>query len=452
MANQDQKPWSPRKAITTLVSVLALLIIARGAGWIGATRQAQTHIIMPRSPVVSVPSATNSVSVRPSLIPSRIVPKSSLGPRELLLRLSVGADHYEFHSEPSGDGRRQLIGLGADGDTQVIIVDQPKMLTASFQAVISSGKERVDARRKLASFVALALPEASDWSRAALADSNLAAAHSIDIVQVFGDYSAWLQYDPETTERFQGATGQQIAILIAPTAVTKSATESWLSLPSSTSNKNLPASVSEDASTPVGLPSSMASATVPHPTPIPSRTLEGSGQTVTDPIHLDDGLVIFALSPPKDGYFSVKLLDSSAQFVDLLASEVDPGGTLSTALNISKAGDYRLEVDSSGTWRATITQPRNLQAISAPTNFVGERQQTTSFVRLHAGAAFFRMEASGSGYFSVKLLSEAGSFVDLLTSQVDPSGIASKAEHIDEDGTYLLNVSAPGSWRISIEQ
>jgi len=85
-------------------------------------------------------------------------------------------------------------------------------------------------------------------------------------------------------------------------------------------------------------------------------------------------------------------------------------------------------------------------------NLEGSGQQASSMFNLNQGLAIFRMTHDGNSNFIIRLLDAQGNSV--TTSLVNEIGSfdGSKAVHIDESGTYLLDISADGNWTVRIEQ
>ena len=85
-----------------------------------------------------------------------------------------------------------------------------------------------------------------------------------------------------------------------------------------------------------------------------------------------------------------------------------------------------------------------------PVTLSGTGQQATETFHLDKGLTRFEMTHTGSGHFGVWLLDSEGNNVALLANEVG-SFDGSKAERINKSGEYLLDVSANGSWTVSIK-
>ena len=87
-----------------------------------------------------------------------------------------------------------------------------------------------------------------------------------------------------------------------------------------------------------------------------------------------------------------------------------------------------------------------------PLEFSGVGPQATEQFELSAGLARFEMAHQGESNFIVELLDEEGAEVGPSLMNEIGSIDSSQAIQIPEDGTYLLNVDADGSWTIRVLQ
>jgi len=194
--------------------------------------------------------------------------------------------------------------------------------------------------------------------------------------------------------------------------------------------------------------------------PEPIR-LSGIGQTATDLFDLESGLAVFRMTHQGDGNFSATLLDEDGQraggtggLESLLVNEIGPfEGSHAVAV---EAGRHVLDVQAGGPWTITIEQPRPSSAPQT-TTFTGTSQSATDFFELSQGLKTFNMTHQGNGNFSVTLLDKngrraggMGGLESLLVNEIG-SFDGSKAVRISEEGIYLLQVHADGSWSIQIE-
>jgi hypothetical protein len=83
--------------------------------------------------------------------------------------------------------------------------------------------------------------------------------------------------------------------------------------------------------------------------------------------------------------------------------------------------------------------------------FSGTGAQATEQFDLSAGLARFEATHQGESNFWIDLLDVEGNQLDTVVNDIGPVD-ASQAIQVPEDGTYLLNVEADGSWTIRVQQ
>ena len=198
--------------------------------------------------------------------------------------------------------------------------------------------------------------------------------------------------------------------------------------------------------------------TTPEPTPEPAPTqlepvpveLSGNGPEATSTFKLEKGLSIFTMTYTGSHNFIVWLMDANTgQNVELLANEI---GSFegSRSVGVTSEGDYILNIETDGPWRATVEQPRQTATQSVPLTLSGDGQKVSEIFYLETGLRRIKMKHDGSSNFIVWLIDDQGTKIDLLANGIG-SFEGSKAIGITNSGTYMLDVSADGNWKISIE-
>ena len=86
-----------------------------------------------------------------------------------------------------------------------------------------------------------------------------------------------------------------------------------------------------------------------------------------------------------------------------------------------------------------------------PIALSGTGQEATSKFSLEKGLTIFRMTHDGDRNFVVWLLDDDGNQIDLLVNKIGEFD-GSQAVGIKTLGNYILDISADGSWTITIEQ
>ncbi len=92
---------------------------------------------------------------------------------------------------------------------------------------------------------------------------------------------------------------------------------------------------------------------------------------------------------------------------------------------------------------------RSLDRSTDTVEATGQGQSVTRRMHLQAGLHVFRLEHAEPGHFSAWLLDETGKRLELLANVSVPYD-GSKAVRIARDGDYLVDISARGSWRVSV--
>lgn len=90
-------------------------------------------------------------------------------------------------------------------------------------------------------------------------------------------------------------------------------------------------------------------------------------------------------------------------------------------------------------------------ARNAPIVLSGTGQQASSKFHLDRGLKIFKMEFTGSGNFAIFLLDSNGNKLELLVNEIGNFN-GSKAVQITDSGDYLLDITADGSWKVTIEK
>lgn len=184
-------------------------------------------------------------------------------------------------------------------------------------------------------------------------------------------------------------------------------------------------------------------------TMIPPIQLSGSGQQASQKFTLGEGLSIFRMTHSGQGNFSIWLLDSNGEKVELLVNVIGSFNG-SKAVRVNTPGEYVLDVQASGGWTVKIEQPRPTTAPSVPKTLSGRGQQASEFITLNSGLKTFKMKHTGQGNFGIWLLDSSGEKVELLVNEIG-SFDGSKAIGISTSGIYILDISADGEWSVSIE-
>lgn len=96
--------------------------------------------------------------------------------------------------------------------------------------------------------------------------------------------------------------------------------------------------------------------------------------------------------------------------------------------------------------------PAPATAAPAPAVLSGVGQQASDFFPLVEGLTIFRMMHTGGSNFAIWLMDgSTGDQIELLVNEIGPFDGA-KAVGVNRSGNYLLDVTADGSWSVTVEQ
>lgn len=134
----------------------------------------------------------------------------------------------------------------------------------------------------------------------------------------------------------------------------------------------------------------------------------------------------------------------------LLVNEI--GNTQGSKAVGMPAGDYVLDVATTGEWSIQVEQSIVESAPGPPRRLSGKGQAASEFIGLKAGPATFRVSHQGSGIFAPTLLRGTdGGVVTVLANELGRF-TGSKTVEIPADGVYLVDVIATGGWTIDVSQ
>lgn len=189
--------------------------------------------------------------------------------------------------------------------------------------------------------------------------------------------------------------------------------------------------------------------TEPEPAPATPEitTITGEGPTVTQPLNVEEGLIVFRYDCPGTGSFALGLLNQAGEEIERLADMRAPGGG-SQAVGLS-AGNYFLNVETSGPWTVSIEEPAPVSAPIPPVSFAGDGPAATDFFQTRGGSNTAKINYTGEGQLVIKIMELGGNTVDLLIDTEGPYG-GSQVFSLQRDIFYLLNVEADGPWAVEI--
>jgi hypothetical protein len=167
---------------------------------------------------------------------------------------------------------------------------------------------------------------------------------------------------------------------------------------------------------------------------------------------LEQGLTLIGMVHGGDGNFIVDLLDENGNPVAPmgLANEIGAFKGI-TPVQITRGGQYLLDIQANGPWEIIVDQPR-VENAPERRSFSADIPAPTPFFELSGGLHRVHMTHQGNGNFIVDLLDENGASVTPmgLANEIGPFE-GSRAVQVPEDGVYLFAVQANGPWTIQID-
>ncbi len=92
----------------------------------------------------------------------------------------------------------------------------------------------------------------------------------------------------------------------------------------------------------------------------------------------------------------------------------------------------------------------NTRASDSYISITGKGNHNSDQFRMRTGLYIAKVSHTGKYHCGIKLLHSDGTHAELITNEIGYI-VESKAVRIDEDGYYLLDVSADGDWTVSME-
>lgn len=160
------------------------------------------------------------------------------------------------------------------------------------------------------------------------------------------------------------------------------------------------------------------------------------------------GLTIFTLTHEGGRNFVVQF--GQGDDMRLLVNEIGNfEGSKAVGLPV---GDYVLDIATLGSWTVKISQSVPEEAPAPPKKLEGDGAEASEFFSLKPGPATFRLNYEGQGLFAPQLIKASdGTVITLLANELSNFS-GEKTVEIAEEGIYLVDVAAAGTWSVDISQ
>jgi hypothetical protein len=177
--------------------------------------------------------------------------------------------------------------------------------------------------------------------------------------------------------------------------------------------------------------------------------LEGKGRQATAKFTLEPGLAIINTTHFGKSNFVAYLVNNEGEEVQSLFNYIGKYEA-TRGFEITKAGEYVLNVQADGNWTFAINQPRPTTGESTPRTINGKRTEVSPFLSLKKGLAVFKYDYQGNSRFSVTLMDRNGRAIEQIANSLKATE-GSAPVKIQEDGIYFLNISADANWQIDVQ-
>jgi hypothetical protein len=177
--------------------------------------------------------------------------------------------------------------------------------------------------------------------------------------------------------------------------------------------------------------------------------LEGKGRQASAKFTLAPGLAIINTTHFGKSNFVAYLVNNEGEEVQSLFNYIGKYEA-TRGFEITKAGEYVLNVQADGNWTFAINQPRPTTGESTPRTIHGKRTEVSPFLSLKKGLAVFKYDYQGNSRFSVSLMDKNGRVIEQIANSLKATE-GSAPVKIQEDGIYFLNISADANWQIDVQ-
>ncbi len=179
----------------------------------------------------------------------------------------------------------------------------------------------------------------------------------------------------------------------------------------------------------------------------PKATLNGSGDAVSSPIDLRDGLLMVGAAYKGDRNLIVSL-DGPTTDIPINVIGEYKGVTLLPV----KAGRYRFSVTASSQWVLMYEQPDPSSPTNAlPMSHSAEGDSPLGPFAFKPGLLLLKTEHSGARNFVVSIYKSTGELVDIPVNKIGAYA-GTVSSRIRSAGSYWLGIHADGPWSLSLSQ
>jgi hypothetical protein len=183
------------------------------------------------------------------------------------------------------------------------------------------------------------------------------------------------------------------------------------------------------------------------------ETFSGSGNSLSQPLQLEQGLARLRAKNTGDKDFSVRFYEANRSSNNEVAISASGNYNGNTFIEIKQTGRYIFEVRSSGVWELTIDDMfiLNFEPAEKETLYRGNGDYAVKIAVAKAGFTNFSLRHTGQKTFTVSLIS-AKNPAKIISLVNATGGYLGEPKQQIEAGEYFLRVKADGGWVVEIKQ
>jgi hypothetical protein len=181
----------------------------------------------------------------------------------------------------------------------------------------------------------------------------------------------------------------------------------------------------------------------------PAIKLQGKGRQASEKFTLQQGLAVINTTHQGKSNYIAYLVNSEGEEVQSLFNHIGKYDA-TRGFEITKPGEYLLNVQADGNWTFNIQQPRPTTGESAPRTITGTKTEVSPFLTLKKGLTVFKYGYQGDSRFSATLMDSTGRAVEQIVNTLKATN-GSAPIKIEEEGIYFLNVNADANWQIDVQ-
>jgi hypothetical protein len=183
----------------------------------------------------------------------------------------------------------------------------------------------------------------------------------------------------------------------------------------------------------------------------PAQVVQGTGNAMSAPVTLPEGLGFVRFTQPDQGHFTVDLIAADGRPVQLTVVEGSGARLVPGAFSVARAGAYTFNVRATGPWSIAVTTPTDAemdQAQPLPVTFSGQGSGITPFFTAQGRGIGVAVGYRGTGDLRI-FLTDGAVRTDVYAG---PGPMVPEPSLVEIPGgcTCVFLVDADGPWTITV--